>query len=646
MCGICGFFDSKGQLTQDKRNLIIRDMNDALYHRGPDDFGLYLPPGDGVSFGHRRLSIIDLSAEGHQPMESVSGRYVVVFNGEIYNYRDIRDELHAAGLHFRGGSDTEVLVQALELWGLHAVNKFIGMFAFAVWDKQLEKLHLVRDRAGEKPLFYGVTGDYFVFASELKALCKHPAFKKDINRNSLALYMRYAYIPAPQTIYRNTFKVVPGGIVTFSAATGSVESQQYWSLDQVINRDGENFANKKDEELVEEVEHLLKDAIRLQMVADVPVGAFLSGGVDSSTVVALMQSQSMAKVKTFSIGFAEREYDEAAVAKQVAGYLGTDHTELYVTPQEAMAVVPHLPAIYDEPFADSSQIPTLLVSQLARKAVTVSLSGDAGDELFGGYNRYTWAPRINKMLSFAPNWLLEMNQKLIYGKSCAEWDRFFGKLDFIPARLKYKSPGEKLYKIARIMDAQDLRTVYDRLTSIWQSPDFVLNADGMAANQCPPLGKNQPADYPTLMMYWDFITYLPNDILVKLDRAGMSVSLESRVPFLDHRLIELAFNLPVRTKLKGGSSKWILKQLLLKYIPQAIVERPKMGFGVPIDSWLRNELKDWADTLLSENALKKWGLLDPAPIRVKWQQHLSGKYNWQHELWNVLMFQAWANEWL
>jgi asparagine synthase (glutamine-hydrolysing) len=626
-------------------------MSATIAHRGPDDQGVWVDTGGGVALGHRRLSIIDLSPAGHQPMISRSRRYVMVYNGEIYNYRELRSSLengtHDAESAFRGSSDTEVMLAAFDRWGLEeAISKFNGMFAFAVWDREERSLILGRDRAGEKPLYYGWMNGSFLFGSELKALRAHPAFSARINRDSLALFLRHGYVPGPYSIYENVWKLAPASILRIRdhGGTGSLDPTPYWSPREVAEAGVNNPLRLTDDEAVVRLDALLSDAVHLRMVADVPLGAFLSGGIDSTTVVALMQKCSPRPVKTFTLGFLEAGYDEAAAAAKVATHLGCDHTQLYVTPAEAMEVVPLLPALYDEPFADSSQIPTYIVSKLARQHVTVSLSGDGGDEVFGGYTRYKWAPAVWQKIGWLPvesrRYLAKALTSLPYGAGDAI-SKSINSL--LPASARLSNPGDKLQKLAAILPAGTPEALYYTLVSQWSDPTaVVLGASSGVSTTLTQ--RNQWAvvpDFARRMMFLDWITYLPDDILVKLDRASMGVSLESRVPFLDHRIVEFSWQLPLTMKIRNGETKWLLRQVLYKYVPRDLVDRPKSGFGVPIHVWLRGPLRQWAEELLDTDRLRREGFFDPRPIRRMWKEHLSGTHNRMHALWNVLMFQAW-----
>jgi asparagine synthase (glutamine-hydrolysing) len=645
MCGFCGFWtaDDPGHRSGWHGADVVRSMSAALGHRGPDSDGVWTDDGHGLALGHRRLAIVDLSPLGHQPMLSPSGRYVIVFNGEIYNFRALRQEL-AGRFHFQGGSDTEVILAAVEAYGLEAaVRRFIGMFAFALWDRESGRLHLVRDRLGKKPVYYGTVGETFFFSSELHALRAHPAFTPEIDRSSIALLLRYNCIPAPHSIYKGISKLAPGSILTLMhPLEAQATPRPYWSAAEVAAEGLRNPFTGTPEAAGDELEALVRDAVGLRMVADVPLGAFLSGGVDSSLVVAMMQAQSGRPVRTFSIGSPDREYDEAQHAAAVARHLGTDHTELYVTHADALDVVPKLAQIYDEPFADSSQVPTYLVSQLARREVTVALSGDGGDELFAGYNRHVWGSRVWRGMRLVPGFLRRGLAAAVNAMPAAALDRAYRTAEpVIPAGLRQQMFGYKAHKLAGLMAAGSPRDLYSRLASHWLDPHSIVAGAG-EPDYSPPMGSGAESwTFATQMMYWDMVTYLPDDILTKVDRASMAVSLEARVPLLDHRLVEFAWRLPLDLKIRDGQSKWLLRQVLYRHVPAALVERPKSGFGIPLDAWLRGPLRDWAEDLLDERRLREEGFFNPAPIRRTWLQHLSGRSSWQYHLWDVLMFQAW-----
>jgi asparagine synthase (glutamine-hydrolysing) len=620
-------------------------MTGAIRHRGPDDEGCWLDASVGLALGHRRLSVIDLSPEGHQPMASRDGRYVIAFNGEIYNFRDLRVELEAGGARFRGQSDTEVMLAAIERHGVHAaVGRFTGMFAFALFDRAERRLHLVRDRLGEKPMYYGWSNDTLLFGSELKALRSHPAWRGEIDRGALALFLRHGYVPAPYSIYKDVRKVLPGTVVTFRLDGTRVEPVEasYWSARAVAERGAAAAWSGSETELLDELDGVLRDTIRHEVIADVPLGAFLSGGVDSSLVVALMQAQSSRPVRTFTIGFDERDYNEADYAKRVAAHLGTDHTELYVRPAEAQAVVPLLPTLYDEPFGDPSQIPTFLVSQLARQHVTVSLSGDGGDELFGGYDRYALANRAWSLMRLAPRVARRALAGAIRSVPPVGWDQALRSTGLQSARAARRVTGDRLHKVAEILSHDTREALYLDFVSHWRDAGAVtLGSVEPATAFTDPSRWAKVEGLLARMMYLDLVTYLPDDILVKVDRASMGVSLESRAPFLDHRVVELAARIPTRWRVRDGRGKWPLRALLRRYVPDALVNRPKMGFGVPVDHWLRGPLKDWAAALLDPVRLTREGYFDPAPIARKWAEHQDGLRNWHYHLWDVLMFQAW-----
>ena len=654
MCGITGFALSNPSWPADRLTATVLAQARAVAHRGPDDEGSWVDPACGVAVGHRRLSIVDLSPAGHQPMASHDGRYVIVLNGEIYNHRELRGQLEQetsgekSVSAWRGHSDTEVLLEAISRWGIdEALKRVVGMFAMAVWDRAERKLTLARDRIGEKPLHYGFVGGALVFGSELKALAAHPGWRGDIDREALTSYLRFAYVPHARSIYRGVLKLLPGTTVTFGqpelARQTLPEPLSYWSATEVIAAAKRDPFRGTETEAIDELDRLLRESIRGQMLADVPLGALLSGGIDSSTVVALMQAQSERPVRTFTIGFHEEGYNEAEQAKAVARHLGTDHTELYLTPKQAMDVIPRLPHLYDEPFADSSQIPTFLVAELARRHVTVSLSGDAGDELFGGYNRYFVGQRVWNRIGAVPLGLRAATAAMLRAPAPRTWDRVLSPLSvLLPKDSRVRLPGDKLHKLARMLTAPSAEAFYVRLVSQIAEPETVA----VQGEESPSMLSSPEAwpgldDFTERMMYLDLVSYLPDDILVKVDRAAMGVSLETRVPLLDHRVVEFAWRLPLSMKIRDGRGKHVLRKLLYRYVPNALVDRPKMGFGVPIDAWLRGPLRDWAEALLDPVRLSAAGYLRSDPIREKWNEHQSGRRNWSYWLWTVLMFQAW-----
>jgi asparagine synthase (glutamine-hydrolysing) len=624
-------------------------MAERIRHRGPDDGGVWEDRSVGVALAHRRLSIVDLSPAGHQPMDSASGRYILVFNGEIYNHLALREELEAARLAplWRGHSDTETLLAGFAGWGVSAtLQRAVGMFAFALWDRSGRTLTLARDRLGEKPLYYGWAGEgtrrAFVFGSELKALRAYPEFSNPVSRDALALYMQSCSVPAPYSIYENVFKLSPGCILTVpgdACEPEQVKIEPYWRVADVARRGLAN-AFQSEAEALAELEAALREAVALQAVADVPLGAFLSGGVDSSTIVALMQAQSARPVQTFTVGFDEAGFDESPHALAVARHLATQHHELRVTAADARSVIPALPELYDEPFSDSSQIPTYFVCRAARRDVTVALSGDGGDELFGGYNRYLWAARVLRVGSQLPSALRRGIGATIRMLPVSSWNTLgnVGKGRSSVSRL-----GDKLHKLShRLQAATSMEELYRSLVCEWPRDARLVRGGRRLPTQLddPRILAGVP-DSEQRMMLLDSLTYLPDDILTKVDRAAMGVSLETRVPFLDHRVVALAWRLPLHMKIRHGQGKWALRQILYKYVPRELIERPKAGFAIPVGEWLRGPLRDWAESLLEESRLEREGYLNPGPIRETWKQHLSGRYDWTSRLWSVLMFQAW-----
>ncbi len=673
MCGFAGFCSNQpGGL--DGLEAIATRMADAIAHRGPNDSGAWSDAEAGIALGHRRLSVVDLSAAGHQPMTSATGRFVLAFNGEIYNHLEMRTELDKSSLpageeaRWRGHSDTETLLAGFEHWGIEAtLQRTVGMFAIALWDTRERSLHLARDRFGEKPLYYGWTGKAgsraFVFGSELKALRAFPGFDNAVCRQALAQYMRFMYVPAPRSIYQGIYKLESGCLLTLAgvapshapaqplrppAAFEALSLRRWWSLADVVEA-GTQKQITDEVEAAKLLEQRLADAVRLQSLADVPLGAFLSGGVDSSAIVALMQKQATRPVKTFTVGFEEASFDESPHARAVAAHLGTDHAELFVSAAEARGVIAKLPAMYDEPFADSSQIPTHLVCAAAHQHVTVALSGDAGDELFGGYSRYFWGPRIWNKLAWLPVHARQALGQAIGAVPVAGWDAVGRPLNrLLPAVKGIHRAGDKAHKLAaRLKGVRNLDDLYLSLVSEWQDPAQVVRGEngGVVVEPGSLLDDAMPAqgaeEGQLRMMYRDAVTYLPDDILCKVDRAAMAVSLETRVPFLDHRVAELAWRLPLEMKIRNGQGKWALRQVLNKYVPRKLIDRPKAGFGIPIGQWLRGPLRAWCEGLLDAQRLQAEGYFWPAPIRQKWLEHLAGTHDHTPSLWAVLMFQCW-----
>ena len=662
MCGLIGVLGSRCSPETDLCETVSA-MTACLGHRGPDAEGIWI--ADGIALGHMRLSILDLSPAGAQPMLSASSRYVIAYNGEIYNHLELRQEMEASGAAqaWRGHSDTETLLAAFEYWGLdETLRRAAGMFAIALWDCREQRLFLARDRMGEKPLYWGWVGKALVFGSELKALRQYPGFPRGICREATVQYLRFGYIPAPRSIHRGIYKLEPGCILEVKGSApeaapekplrpgeslGNLSIRRYWSLNRLIENGAEDqFGNE--EEALTALDTTLNRAVSRQMIADVPLGAFLSGGVDSSLIVALMQQQSCRPVQTFTVGFENADFDESPYAASVAQHLGTDHTALVVTNAETWNVIPNLPDLYDEPFADSSQIPTHLVCHAARQRVTVALSGDAGDELFGGYNRYFWGPKLWNRLQHIPHPLRRMMGYAMTTLPVEGWNRL-GQFhqSFSPRSSGVSRLGEKVHKLAATFQkVKGIDDLYRGLVTVWDNPEFLVNGavepNSVLSDMLPAVLNNDPA---ARMMAQDMRSYLPDDILCKVDRAAMGISLETRVPFLDPDLLALSARLPAQMKIRDGQGKWALRQILYRHVPRELIERPKTGFSIPIGDWLRGPLRDWAEDLLSEKRLEADGLLDPAPIRQAWAEHLSGRRDWTHRLWTILMLQAWRERW-
>jgi len=641
MCGLTGFWHLNGSHPIKNLAETATKMAETILYRGPDSQGVWTDEEAKLAMAHRRLAVIDLSPAGYQPMLSGSGRLVISYNGEIYNSPDIKAACIRDRIAWRGHSDTEVILEACEAIGPQkAVPHFIGMFSFALWDRKDRSLWLVRDRLGIKPMYYGILNGILFFGSQIKTFCEHPGFQPSIDMEAVCAYTRFGYIPAPLSIWQGIRKLLPGSMVHIRA-DGSMEEHKYWDLSQVAERGQRSRLSSSPEEATDELERLLYDAIGRRMVADVPLGAFLSGGIDSSLVCALMQAQSSKPVKTFTIGFYEEDYNEAAYAKAVAKHLGTEHHELYVRPEEAQSVIPDIPCWYDEPFSDSSQIPTTLVSRLARRHVIVSLSGDGGDELFAGYPRYYDALKISQAIVHLPRSLCRGVASALHLLSPTRWNDLFR---FLPSRFRPARTGHRLHKLAGTMQRSDPHDFYLSIISQWHDPEALVLGGKLPT--LPPWDRARNLHIPNLverLQYLDTLTYLPDDILVKADRASMSCSLELRVPLLDHRVVEYSWRLAPEIKMRNGIPKWPLKEILSRHIPRELIERRKMGFGVPIDHWLRHSLRDWAEELLSEKRLREAGIFNPDPIRDRWQQHLAGTSDWHYPLWTILMFQAWLD---
>ncbi|MCK6449871.1 MAG: asparagine synthase (glutamine-hydrolyzing) [Alphaproteobacteria bacterium] len=644
MCGIGGWIDRHARTPPAELERIGGAIAASLLHRGPDSGGVWTDETAGVALSFRRLAIQDLTPTGAQPMVSACGRYVIVYNGEVYNAAELRPELEPRGIRFRGHSDTEVILEGCAAWGVETtLRRLIGMFAIALWDRRERVLTLARDRLGIKPLYYLEGVERFIFGSELKALRVCPGWTPELDEDAATAYLRFGYVPSPLSIYRGVAKLPPGHILTLRP-NAPASLKPFWDLRPFAVAGARAGNGRFDERAAEEeLDELLRDAVRRRLISDVPLGAFLSGGIDSSTVVALMQASSNAAVRTFSIGFREEGYDESAHARGVAAHLGTAHTEFIVEARHALDVVPRLPEWFDEPFADSSQIPTYLVSKLAREHVTVALSGDGGDEVFAGYNRYFWADVLWRRVSAVPLPLRRLASGAMRAVPACAWDRLFRA---VPQRWRPPQPGDKVHKLARVVTYDSPDALYRHLVSQWPDPAPLVarGREPQGALDDPAIAEEIPG-YVQRMQYLDTVTYLPDDILTKVDRATMAVALEGRVPLLDHRVVEYAWSLPLEAKAHAGVGKRILRRVLARYVPDHLVERPKMGFGVPIGDWLRGPLRDWAETLLAPERLAREGFLEPAPVGQAWREHLSGMRNWQYPLWTVLMFQSWRERW-
>ncbi|HEX5412407.1 MAG TPA: asparagine synthase (glutamine-hydrolyzing) [Terriglobia bacterium] len=626
MCGIAGFLSSKSEFAAGGLEEAVQRMTMALRHRGPDDCGSWVDRSAGIGLGFRRLAILDVSPRGHQPMFSGDGRYGIVFNGEICNFKELRTRLQGLGHSFTSGTDTEVILATAVEWGAGDVPlRLQGMFAYALWDRQQRVLHLARDRVGIKPLYYGWSGETFLFGSELRAIEQCPGFERTVNHEAVELYLDFGYVPTPLSIYKGIQKLQPGTALQVRREESTAAVRKYWDIESAFNAE---TAEIGEQDAIEKLENLLEISVKRHMISDVPLGALLSGGIDSSAVVAMMCAKARARVKTFSVGFAEKGFDESPHARAVARHLGTDHTEMLLRPQDALDVIPKLPEIYDEPFADSSQIPTFLISRLARQHVTVALTGDGGDEFFGGYNRYRllpravkWGNRLGKGLSSTAATLFRLSGAKLSGGMSS------GRL------------GEGLAKLGDLIGAESLETAYAAMCKPFSGSQLLR--DGRDRAGAWPGRPTAGRDWVTQMQLWDAATYLPDDILTKVDRASMSVSLEARVPLLDDELVPFAASLPLKMKIRGRRTKWLLRQVLYRHVPAGLVERPKAGFAVPLAAWLRGPLTEWVESLISTEALRCQDLLEAGAVRREWTEFRSGRQANHHRLWAVLMLQAW-----
>lgn len=645
MCGITGFYDTARGANRSQLQATGRRMADSIAHRGPDDSGVWQDPDVPLLLAQRRLAIIDLSPEGHQPMESHSGRYMIVFNGEIYNFQGLQQELAGMGVRFRGRSDTEAMLAGFDVWGINRMlQKISGMFAFALWDRQERTLHFARDPLGKKPLYIGWAGTSLAFGSELKALRAHPQFVATVDRAAAASFMRYGYVSPPYSIYDGVWQLPAGGRLTLRLPDVRAGTDlrplitTFWPHNRLVEEARNHPAPATAREAVTGLEHVIRDAVKARMVADVPLGAFLSGGIDSSAVVAMMQQLSPRPVKTFAIGFEDRNYDESGHARAVAQHLGTDHHEWIMTAADAQAVIPQMADIYDEPFADQSQIPTYLVAKMARQHVTVALSGDGGDEMLGGYTRYTMVPALWRQIGWMPVAVRRLIAAQVGRVPVATLNRM------VPF---YPRFGEKAHKAAELLPLPGAHELYTHLLGNWRRPEEII-----IGGREPLLPLDDPEwraaglNFTESLMYGDLISYLPNDIMVKVDRASMAVALEARAPLLDQAVFRYAWSLPLSMKIRGGKGKWVLREMLAGYVPRDLFERPKQGFGIPLGDWLRGDLRDWAEDLLAEESLRAGGIIDPAPVRAAWAQHLGGYGSHAPRLWSVLMFQSWYRRWM
>ena len=645
MCGFTGYISSDPMDKFSNNESIIHEMTGSLIHRGPDSEGYWKDSAEGIVMGFRRLAILDTSSNGNQPMISNNGQFVIVFNGEIYNHLILRKEIERIKKNHQwsSGSDTETILCGFELWGIHeTIQKCTGMFGFAVWCKKNKELVLGRDRLGEKPIYYGWQGEshdrVFLFGSELKAFQKHPSFQKEIDRDSISSFLRYSYVPAPNSIYKDIFKLLPGHMLKVSQRNQKPETKEYWSASHIAQQNHKlSFAS--DSEAIDSLDEALRSSVKQQMIADVPIGAFLSGGIDSSVITSLMQEQSMEKINTFTIGFDQKGFNEAEHAKAVAKHLNTDHAELYIDSQDLLNVIPRLSELYDEPFGDSSQIPTYLISKFAKQTVTVALSGDGGDELFCGYNRYKITDKYWKKLKIIPPFLRRILANSILKIPPQQIDKMYS---LFSRNSQYANFSDKVLKGSNVIASQDIADLYVGLISACKDPNSLV-IDGIESNKFlhSKLSTLRNLDDLSLMMLMDLLTYLPDDILTKVDRAAMGVSLETRVPMLNHQIVEFAMQLPQEYKLRDNQTKWLLREVLHRRVPKELIDRPKAGFAIPIGFWLRTSLKAWADDLLSESSIHEQGFFNAVEIRERWQQHLSGTHNWEHFLWNILMFQSW-----